>query len=311
VNLVLLGAGLLLVLLPGLAEGASRQVRPAEWARLAVCATWLGLRSVQIGLLLTASPTVLRSAGVESVADTCHRVFGPVIPGPAVAWISAAAFVALTVGTRTMRARAHGEQHQAHIEPWLGRHEAVDDTEIVVLPTDRILAYATPGRPPQVVVSEGLAQALADDEMSAVIRHEQAHLRHHHNRHLVLATAVEGTLGWLPGVRRSARALRLSLERWADEAAADRPGTRDQVHRALLKTTETLVQAVPAFTDACTIIERLEALRTAPPDPSTRQRAAVAGPVLALTTVVGACLVGWTIYAHHAAIGLLGTCPLG
>jgi bla regulator protein blaR1 len=310
VNLVLVGAGVLLVLLPGLAEGASRQIRPAEWARLAVTATWLGLRSIQIGLLLTASPTVLRAAGVESAADTCHELFGPIVPRPALAWISAAAFVALTAGTRAKRSRARREQRRAHIESWLGHHEIVDGTEVVVLPTDRILAYAAPGRPPQVVVSEGLTQTLADDEMSAVIRHEQAHLRHHHNRHLVLASAVAGTLGWLPGVHRSMKALRLSLERWADEAAADRPGARDQVRRALLKTTETLVQAVPAFTDACTIIERLEALRTPPPDPSTRQRAAVAGPVLALTIVVGACLVGWTIYAHHAAIGLLGTCPL-
>lgn len=310
-SLVLVVAGVALMLLPALAAGASRQLRPSEWASLAVGATWLGLRSIQVGLLLTAAPTVLRAIGVDSVAEACHRILGPIMPaGPLLAWMSTAALAALTLRARRIRSRAHDEQRRAHIEPWLGRHHADGDAEIVVLPTDEVLAYSTPGRPPQVVVSHGLTEALTADEMSAVIRHEQAHLRCRHDRYLVLATVVEGTLGWLPGIRRSTQTLRLSLERWADETAADHPGAREQVRRALLKTAETLVEAVPAFTAACTIVERLEALRTPPPEPSTRQRAAVAAPMLGLTLLVGVCLVSWTVYTHHAFIGLLGSCPL-
>lgn len=312
-SLVLVAVGVTLVLLPALVADASRQLRPAEWARLAAGATWLGLRSVQVGLLLTAAPTVLGAVGVESVAEACHRLAGPVASGAAgasPAWASAVAFAALTLRSRAVRSRAGRDQQTAHIEHWLGRHHAIGGAELVVLPTERIVAYAASGLPPQVVISDGLVEALTDDELSAVVRHEQAHLHHRHDRYLVLATVVEGALGWFPGVRRSTRTLRLSVERWADESAADSPGARDEIRRALLKTAETLVAAVPAFTAACTIVERLEALDTAPPEPSTRQRAAVAAPLLGLGVLVAVCLVSWIVYTHHAFIGLLGTCPL-
>lgn len=312
-SLVLVAAGVTLILLPALVAGASRQLRPAEWARLAAGATWLGLRSIQLGLLLTAAPTALGAVGVDSVADACHRLFGPVASGAGgtgPAWASGVAFAALTMRARAVRSRARREQRTAHIEPWLGRHHAISNAELVVLPTETVLAYAIPGQPAQVIISDGLAEALTDDELSAVVRHEQAHLRNRHDRYLVLATVVEGALGWLPGVKRSTQTLRLSVERWADEAAADRPGARDEIRRALLKTAETLVAAVPAFTAACTIVERLEALGSAPPEPSRRQRAVVAAPLVGLGMLVAVCLVSWTVYTHHAFIGILGTCPL-
>jgi beta-lactamase regulating signal transducer with metallopeptidase domain len=311
VSLVLVAAGVALLLLPMLAAGASRQLSPAECARLAVGATWLGLRSIQAGLLLTAAPTVLRTVGVDAVADACHRVLGPTrLGGSAVAWASAAAFVVLTRRARVVRARAHREQRQAHIEPWLGHHERIDGIDVVVLPTDQVLAYSAPGPPPQVVLSEGLTAALTDEELSAVIRHEQTHLRNRHDRHLVLAAVVEGTFGWLPGARRSAYMVRLGLERWADEVAADRPGGREQIRRALLKTTELLLDAVPAFSPGCTLVERLTALEAPRPHPSVRQRAlvgalAVGGTALALTS-----LVAGTVDSHHAFLGLLDSCRL-
>src|SRR6266540_2873754 len=66
------------------------------------------------------------------------------------------------------------------------------------------VAFSTAGRPGQVVISHGLITALSDSELAAVLRHELAHLHHRHQRYLVLAGAVQHSLGLLPLVRSAA-----------------------------------------------------------------------------------------------------------
>lgn len=307
--LVLAGIGLLA--LPGVAAPTARFLNPSEWGRLNRWALRLGFGAVQLGLILMAAPTVLRASGIESVADACHRVLGPVLPGGAVTgWLSASASVALVAVARITRARSRRVQRDARIEPWLGEHQPISGASVVLLPTDALVAYATPGAPPQVVLSRGLADALSTDELDAVVAHELAHLRNRHHRDLVFAAAVDATLGWLPGVRASTGALRLSLERWADEEAAEQPGARDSIWRALLKTTETMLGPVPAFTAAFTLVARLDALAVPPPTPGLRQRAAVFAPLAGLTVVAASCLLAWSFYTHHSVLGLVGFCPL-
>jgi beta-lactamase regulating signal transducer with metallopeptidase domain len=266
---------------------------------------------VQLGLVLIAAPTVLRAAGVESVADACHRVLGPVLPGGAVTgWLTASVSVALMGAARASRARSRRAQRDARIEPWLGEHQQLADATVVVLPTDTVVAYATTGAPPQVVLSRGLAAALSTDELDAVVAHELAHLRNRHHRDLVLATAIDATLGWVPGVRASTGALRLSIERWADEEVAEHPGARECIRRALLKTTETLLGPVPAFTAAFTLVARLDALAVPLPTPDLRQRALVFGPLAGLTVLAASSVLAWSFYTHHSVLGLVGFCPL-
>lgn len=308
---VLVLAGLGLLALPGVAASTARHLHPSEWGRLNRVSLRLGFAVVQLGLVLTAAPTVLRAAGVHSVADACHRVLGPVLPGGSMTgWATAAASVTLFLTARVVRRRALRVQREARIEPWLGDHRPLHDATVVVLPTDAVVAYATPGSPPQVVLSSGLADALSADELDAVVAHELAHLRNRHHRDLVFAAAVDATLGWFPGVRASTGALRLSIERWADEEVAERPGARDCVRRALLKTTETMLGPVPAFTAASTLLARLDALAAPPPTPDLRLRATVFGPLAGLTVVAASCLLVWSFYTHHSVLGLVGFCPL-
>src|SRR3546814_4715930 len=85
-----------------------------------------------------------------------------------------------------------------------------------------------------------------------------AHLRHHHDRYVTLAAILDRALGWLPGVQASIGAVRLGVERWADEEAATRPGARDVLRRALLKTTQTILSPVPAFATSCTVVRSEE-----------------------------------------------------
>src|ERR671911_1198399 len=180
----------------------------------------------------------------------------------------------------------------ARIDRWFGNHTPLPDATLVVLPTDAVVAYATPGSPAQVVVSRGLTKALGSDELDAVISHELAHLRNRHHRDLVLAGVVDATSGWIPGLRASTAALRLSIERSADEEAAERPGAREATRRALLKTTETMLSPVPAFTAAFTLLARLDALATPPAHPSLRQRIVAFAPLAGLAVVAAVGQIG-------------------
>lgn len=307
---VLALAGLGLLVLPGVAASRARHLRPSEWRRLNRIAIGLGVVVVQLGLLLVAVTMLLGAAGVESVAHACHHLLGPVLPGGAVTgWASALASLALFAVACATHRRSRRLQCASRVEEWLGEHRQLPDVMLVVLPTDAIVAYATPGSPPQVVVSRGLTRALEADELDAVVRHELAHLRNRHHRDLALAAIVDATLGWIPGLRASTAALRLSIERAADEEAAERPGAREPIRRALLKTTETMLGPVPAFTAALTLLARLDALATPPPDPSLRQRAAVFAPLAGLAAVAASGLLWWGVVSHHILLDMVGFCP--
>src|SRR3546814_9648770 len=98
-------------------------------------------------------------------------------------WVSAIGFVALVLRCHSARTNVQRLQRDARIESWLGEHHELDAGELVILPTAEVLAYAAPGPPAQVVISEGLASALSPEELDAVVRHEMAHLRHRSEEH--------------------------------------------------------------------------------------------------------------------------------
>ncbi len=310
-SVVVVLAGLGLVVLPGVAAPSAIRLRPSEWTRLNLGALGLGLLAVQVGLVLTAAPTVVRSVGFGAVADACHRLLSPIAPAaPIAGWMSAIAALALGLKASGAGRRARRRQRAARIDDWLGEHDTMPGATLVVLPSAAVVAYATPGRSPQIVLSRSLVERLSLDECAAVVRHELAHLRNRHHRALTLASAVDAALGWFPGVGASTATLRLSIERCADEEAAATPGGRDSIRRALLTTTEMMLDPVPAFGAAATLAARLEALDASPPSPRLGHRAAACAPVAGLAMVVAASLLTWVVYTHHRVIGLVGSCPV-
>jgi Zn-dependent protease with chaperone function len=105
----------------------------------------------------------------------------------------------------------------------LGRHPRVGDG-LRVLDVDQPLAYCLPGVRSRVVVSQGALTALADNEVTAILSHERAHLRARHDLVLEMFTAVHAAF---PRFVRSANALdavRLLIEMLADDAAVRATG---------------------------------------------------------------------------------------
>lgn len=305
-NLALIAVGLLSLALPGLTGSAGRRLAPDEWARLTAASLRTGLGALRAGLLLTALATVGHASGLAHIADVCHHVVGTVAPGPSGA-IAGAAFAVVEVRLGLARRRGRRAERRLRVEPWLGSHSPRGDHEVVVVPTGRAVAYAAPGGPPQVVVSQGLVDRLSAAELAAVVRHELCHLAHGHQRQLARAARLDAALGFLPGVRRSTATLRLALERWADEAADDRIAVRS----ALTKMVRSLLAApvvAPAFTAADTVRARLVALADRPASvPAAPWRWAIAAPTLALAALVPAA-IALSPAVHHPLLTLLDRC---
>jgi hypothetical protein len=309
--LVLLLGSVTLLALPGIARRAGRQLEPAEWARLCLFALVGGAVAAEAAFLLVAAPTVLRAAGVPALAAACERMLQPLTPGgPATGWAATAAatMVPLMAGVGAWRARRL--QRRFWIEPCIGRHEGLDDHELVVLPTPMPLALAVGGPRPQIVVSDGLVDALCPAELQAVVGHEAAHLAYGHHRYLLVASALDHAFWFLPFARCSTKTLRAALERWADETAAAEPtSSRAVVRAALLEVTRTLVDpSLAAFSAADTVVERLEALDADPPRPSAIRRAAIYLPCLAAGAAVVVALGIWAGEAR-AMLAMASQCP--
>jgi Zn-dependent protease with chaperone function len=307
-NLALIVAGLALVALPGWTASLGRRLVPREWARLTVASLSVGLLAVHLGLVMTAAPTLLGAVGGHDLAQLCHQALSPLTPGGAVVG-SLSAIVLVTLDVRMLRARRHSRRarRRLRVESWIGDHADHSDHEFVIIPTTAACAYALQGEPPQVVVSEGLADALSSDELAAVVRHEQSHLRHGHQRQLDLALATDVVVGFLPAARRSTAVLRLALERWADEEAAG-AGNRATVRGALEKVLRSMLPPlpVPTFTSSETIRHRLEALDHEPERTPRRWQFAAMAPVGVLLVVVGLAFVcsGMPLHDVFHALGL-------
>jgi beta-lactamase regulating signal transducer with metallopeptidase domain len=311
-TLLLLASALGLLVLPGCARPLGRRLPPAEWAKLCAGLLLVGSVALEAGLVVVGGPTALRLAGMRAVADLCEHLLGALAPGGTpLGVVAAMTALLLAVATGRSLVRARHSRRVLRVEPEIGWHREHCGHDLVVLPSEELVAFSATGRPPQVVVSQRLVDILAEDELAAVLRHELAHIHHRHERYLLLARVVEQSLGLLPFVRRSTDALRCALERWADEEAAGgaRPG-RDSVRAALVRLIE--AAAVPdaaAFMSMGTVVERLQALQAAPISGSSLlRRFVVYLPALVLLLLAVAALEGTV--EHMAVLRMFaGLCP--
>ncbi|MGH9120259.1 MAG: M56 family metallopeptidase, partial [Acidimicrobiales bacterium] len=272
-----------------------------------------GAATIELAAVLLAAPTVMRAAGVPLVAAVCERMLGPLAPGGGAAgWTAAAASVLLPALALVGAYRVRRAQQALRAEPWLGGGRRHGPHRVVVLPTDQPFAASVPGPDAQIVVSEGLLAALGPDEVEAVFRHEAAHLDRGHHRYLLLAAALDHALFVVPPVRWSTEALRVAIERWADEeaAGADR-ASRRVLRRALVGVTAALVAepGIAAFTAADAVAERLTALDGDAPRPTGLAHATLYAPGAALVVVAVATVI--VLGADYGAVlATAGICTM-
>lgn len=248
---------LLLVALPAAALPLVRTTRrPQAWARVLAVSLGAGFVLVEVSLIHAALPLAFTLAGLDQLAEAC-RTLGGHLFGGAVPFNTFAAGLAILVGFGAVRGVVQNVRTNSELRRGSRRgiSTPIAGHQAVVLPLQHSWAVAVPGdHPPQVLLSPNLISALEHRELGALVRHEMAHLRHHHVRYLLLGTvAIEG-LWFIPGRKRAARALRLALERWADESASGTSNEdRTQVVSALHKLASLAPSALAAY--------RIEALQ--------------------------------------------------
>lgn len=184
-------------------------------AVLGATAVFWALALVVVGGAIGVPELVQRFGWCQRVLAASHRA-----PG-GVAMVAAAL---LAVGL--VRAVAFDVRWRRTVRTYRG------GGGVEVVPTHEKMAFAAPGRPGTVVVSEGLLDLLDSDERTAVIAHEQGHLAQHHGRYLRVAGTAAAAV---PILKPLARQLRFATERAADEAAAFAVGDRRLVARAILR----------------------------------------------------------------------------
>ncbi|KAA2255483.1 M56 family metallopeptidase [Solihabitans fulvus] len=265
-------------------------------------ATWLlTLSSVILSVGSVVSLTLLALAGAAQVpavasvgrwSATTVRETDAGLPGlDTVAGVLLVLLVASAGGLVYRRTRAISEAfHQAS--------RCRSGSELLVLPHGEPVAYALPGRPGRIVVSRGMLATLDPYERRVLLAHERAHLANHH---YLFVAVVDFAAALNPLLRPLRSTVRYSVERWADESAAEGVGSRHLAAKAVGKAA--LVSRQPAgrawhsavlmAATAGPVPRRVAALLTPPPEGRIPMlRAWITGLIVlaAAATVAGSAL---------------------
>jgi Zn-dependent protease with chaperone function len=139
--------------------------------------------------------------------------------------------------------------------------------ELAVVPVAEPHAFAVPGRPGRVLITQGLLELLDGKERRVVLAHERAHLT---GRHHGLRATAEVCAAMNPMLVLVREAVAFLVERNADEHAATVSGSRELAARALAKAALAEAgaskQAALGFI-ANSVTARVAALHQAPPRP--------------------------------------------
>lgn len=210
-----------------LAKAVSARVEPmlGTWLMTGAALLLAGTSCGALGLLVL-SPLV-QMTWVANLGHWSSSIMsGAGLPG---GWTSLAAAVAL--GAALLAAVAFTVRRgRALTDAWRHARSLPGLSELVVTEDAAADAYAVPGWPGRIVVSEGMLGALDDRGRAALLAHERAHLTNHHHWFTAVARLAAAAN---PLVRPLASAVEYAVERWADEAAAAEVGDRYLVARAI------------------------------------------------------------------------------
>lgn len=200
------------------------------------------------------------------------------------------AVLQVAIGTRRRRAR-----HRTVVD-LLGecRHDMGD---LRVLRVAEPLAYCLPGVRHRVVVSAGAIDALSATELTAILRHERAHLRARHD--LVLEAFVAVHTAFPRFVRSSSAlgAVALLVELLADDAAVRGSGARP-LARALVACASARTPAGALAAGGPSTVVRVRRLAGRPNSPALAAAAYLAAAAVLVVPTV-AVAVPWLTELHR------------
>ncbi|HSZ41737.1 MAG TPA: M56 family metallopeptidase [Trebonia sp.] len=168
--------------------------------------------------------------------------------------------------------------------------------DVVVTDDDRADAYTLPGWPCRIVITAGMLRALTHTERQVLLAHERAHAG---RRHYVFTSLARLAAAANPLLRPVAAEVGFTVERWADEDAADVMGDRSLTARAIARAALATSAAPPArdATGALGILGGRLSMRGAGPvprrvaallRPAPRPSLVLLGAALLLVAVSGA-----------------------
>jgi Zn-dependent protease with chaperone function len=290
----------------------------ANWVdrapRLAI-ATWQALTVAVVGSLALSGLSFaipiagLGGKGILEVLQACAMALQQQYSTPIGAAVGiGGALLAGTVITRCFWGLAStgarmSRERNAHrrVLDMVGRPDI--DRDIVVLDSAEAAVYCMPGIHRRTVVTTAALHALTDEELTAVLAHERAHLAERHDLALAFSVALSQAFHGLPPFRLAARENARLIELRADDVAAARTH-RLTVAAALLAVVAMPPHAVPAValgaagTGAAGRVRRL-----LPPRQSMgRVPACAVSLAIALLLVAPGLALGWPAVtsADHA-----------
>ncbi len=175
-------------------------------------------------LSLLAFTEAARIPVVASLGRWPARHVGREVPVPW--WLGLLAAVCITAIAADVVRQVH--RYGRAVAPAV-RLQLATTAEVISIDDASAYAYACrpwPFRPGVIVVSEGLAHGLDEDEQAAILAHERSHLEHYHGVFQLVALMLAAINPLLRPLRRE---IDFSLERWADEDAAATVGRTSTV----------------------------------------------------------------------------------
>ena len=255
------------------------------WQAVGITAGLLAVEAVVTVALAPAGPT--HAAAVQALLDG---------GAPTRWWSLLAAVTALVLvvrlvsvftvsAARTLRAR---HRNRVLVDLVATRNPLLPGTRVV--DHDLPLAYCLPGLRPRVVLSRGVLALLREDEVRAVLAHEDAHVVQRHDLVVLPFAAFGTTFPRLRPVRTASEQVALLVEMLADDRAA-RLHPPEVLARALYKVGTATVPSGGLGATADGVLLRAQRLVSPPPALTWGELTAVA--------------VGTAVVLSLPALGLL------
>lgn len=200
------------------------------------------------------------------------------------------AIVQVAIGTRRRRAR-----HRMMVDLLGDRPHELG--RVRVLNVAEPLAYCLPGMRSRVVLSQGTLDLLDRPELTAILRHERAHLRARHDLVLEAFTAAHTAFPRFVRSESALSAVRLLIELLADDAAVRSTGPRP-LARALVACACGPAPAGAMAAGGPSTVVRVRRL-AGPPNSTSLSVAAYLGAAAVLVIPTVALALPWLTELHR------------